>query len=140
MDIRRAVRAEIEASPGIEHLALRRKFQVGEGIVESALTKDVAGWDVLIGATPLDQPGSPAKARNDPRESRKPDAEHASEAIAPIPGISMPGLEQGIVKFTRKPAKMGMDFIFWVPRVYIKNGIVDPSCVYEVFLKKIPKE
>jgi hypothetical protein len=48
----------------------------------------------------------------------------------------MPGLEQGIVKFTRKPAKMGEDFIFWVPRVYIKNGIVDPRIEYEVYLRK----
>jgi hypothetical protein len=48
----------------------------------------------------------------------------------------MPGLAQGVVKFTRKPAKMGMDYIFWVPRVYVKNGIVDPRVEYEVFLKK----
>ncbi len=45
-------------------------------------------------------------------------------------------LEKGYVKFTRKPAKMGEDYIFWIPRVYIKNGIVDPACEYEVYLHK----
>jgi hypothetical protein len=55
------------------------------------------------------------------------------------PVAVMPGLEQGIVKFTRKPAKMGEDHIFWIPRVYIKNGIVDPSVEYEVYLKKVLK-
>nr|MDO8108938.1 hypothetical protein [Candidatus Sigynarchaeota archaeon] len=33
----------------------------------------------------------------------------------PTPAVKMPGLEQGIVKFTRKPAKMGVDYIFWIP-------------------------
>jgi len=41
-----------------------------------------------------------------------------------------------VVKFARKPAKMGEDYIFWIPRVYVKNGLVDTSCEYDVFLKK----
>ncbi|MEX2680332.1 MAG: hypothetical protein Q6373_001920 [Candidatus Sigynarchaeota archaeon] len=45
-------------------------------------------------------------------------------------------LEKGYIKFMRKPAKMGDDYIFWIPRVYIKNGIVDPACEYEVYLRK----
>nr|MDO8110496.1 hypothetical protein [Candidatus Sigynarchaeota archaeon] len=49
-------------------------------------------------------------------------------------------LEKGVVKFTRKPAKMGTDYIFWIPRAYVKNGIVDPNVVYEVYLKKVPKK
>ena len=49
---------------------------------------------------------------------------------------TMPGIEQGIVKFTRKPAKMGGDYVFMVPRVYLKNGLVDPTCEYEVYLKQ----
>jgi hypothetical protein len=48
----------------------------------------------------------------------------------------MPGFEQGIIKFTRKPAKMGADYIFWIPRVYMKNGLVDHGVEYEIFLKK----
>lgn len=49
-------------------------------------------------------------------------------------------LEKGVVKFQKKPAKMGQDYIFWIPRVYIKNGIVDPGVEYEVFLKKKEKK
>nr|MDO8083596.1 hypothetical protein [Candidatus Sigynarchaeum springense]MDO8115983.1 hypothetical protein [Candidatus Sigynarchaeota archaeon] len=45
-------------------------------------------------------------------------------------------LDKGYVKFTRKLAKMGGDYIFWFPWVYIKNGIVDPACEYEVYLRK----
>jgi hypothetical protein len=130
MELRRAIVAEIDMNPDIDHLAVRRKFQVGEAIVESALTKSLVEWDALLGATPPDPAKTPVKEKTSSK----------SEAPAPGPGITMPGLEQGIVKFTRKPAKMGMDFIFWVPRVYIKNGLVDPTCEYEVYLKKLPKE
>lgn len=49
-------------------------------------------------------------------------------------------LEKGVVKFQRKPAKMGEDYIFCIPRVYIKNGIVDPTVEYEVYLKKKAKK
>lgn len=52
---------------------------------------------------------------------------------------AMPGIEQGIVMFTRKPVKMGNDHIFMIPRVYLKNGLVDPSCEYEVYLRKKQK-
>ncbi len=130
--MRRDVRASADASPGIEHLALRRQFQVPQSIVESALTKTVAEWDAIIADTPEDLPAI--------KKERK---VAASAAIAPAEEVAattftgaMPGLEQGIVKFTRKPAKMGEDYIFWVPRVYIKNGIVDPKIEYEVYLKK----
>ncbi len=132
MQVRRDVRAAADASPGIEHLALRRQFQVPQGIVESALTKTVAEWDALIAETPDDTPTI--------KKERKVTASAAplpAEAVtATVFTGTMPGLEQGIVKFTRKPAKMGEDYIFWVPRVYIKNGIVDPKIEYEVYLKK----
>ncbi|MEX2680394.1 MAG: hypothetical protein Q6373_002245 [Candidatus Sigynarchaeota archaeon] len=49
-------------------------------------------------------------------------------------------IEKGVVKFMRKPAKMGDDYIFWIPRVYIKNGLVDPSVEYDVYLRKRPKK
>jgi hypothetical protein len=49
-------------------------------------------------------------------------------------------LEKGVIKFTRKPAKMGEDYIFWIPRVYVKNGLVDPTVEYEIYLKKIQKK
>ncbi len=140
MESRRAIRVEIDARPDIDHLELRRKFQVSEGIIESALTKTVGEWDMIIGETPLDPPRSTDRSKQT--------SNNGSEAIAGSDGEStaasasstlMPGIEQGIVKFARKPAKMGMDFIFWVPRVYIKNGLVDPSCEYDVFLKKSTK-
>ena len=45
-------------------------------------------------------------------------------------------IENGFVKFARKPAKMGEDYIFWIPRVYIKNGLVNPSFEYAIYLQK----
>jgi hypothetical protein len=44
-------------------------------------------------------------------------------------------LEKGFVMFKRKPAKMGEDHIFWIPRVYVRNGLVDPHVEYEIYLK-----
>ena len=41
-----------------------------------------------------------------------------------------------VIKFARKPAKMGGDYIFWIPRVYVKNGLVDPAIEYDVILVK----
>ncbi|MBN2152013.1 MAG: hypothetical protein JW839_11235 [Candidatus Lokiarchaeota archaeon] len=137
MESRRAIRAEIDARPDVDHLELRRKFRVSEGIIESALTKTVAEWDVMIGEAPPDQP-SPRKGRKTTSDMGSENEASSGEEMpaAPAGSTSISGIEQGIVKFTRKPAKMGMDFIFWVPRVYVKNGIVDPACEYEVFLKK----
>ncbi len=49
--------------------------------------------------------------------------------------------EKGIIKVcTKKPAKMGVDYIFWIPRVLHKNGIVDVNTEYEVYIKKVPKK
>ncbi len=140
MESRRAIRAEIDARPDIDHIELRRKFQVSEGIIESAMTKTVSEWDTIIGQTPHDQTSSADRAK--PISNSGSEAMSASDsgtAVAVGSAGMMPGIEQGVVKFARKPAKMGMDFIFWVPRVYIKNGLVDPSCEYEVFLKKTGK-
>ena len=47
------------------------------------------------------------------------------------------GFETAVVRFRRKPAKMGADYIFWIPRTYIRNGLVDPTVEYEVYLKRI---
>ncbi|MBN2150296.1 MAG: hypothetical protein JW839_02505 [Candidatus Lokiarchaeota archaeon] len=57
------------------------------------------------------------------------------QAVAAPPGL---GLEDGVVMFTRKPAKMGDDYIFWIPRVYVRNGLVDTSVEYEIYLRKVP--
>ncbi len=133
MVLRRAVRADIDAEPTIEHLKVRSKHGVAEGIIESAMTKTLAEWDALVAATPDDVPAAPRAVRPsvpEPAPALKVEAEN--EAAAPP---AMPGLAQGVVKFTRKPAKMGDDYILWVPRVYIKNGIVDPHVEYEVYLK-----
>jgi hypothetical protein len=137
---RRAIRADIDADPNIDHKVLRSKHRAPDNFIESAMTKSVAEWDTLIAATPDDPPQEPRGATRHPeppapRRDGSPVAMSggdAKEAASP----AMPGLEQGVVKFTRKPAKMGEDYIFWVPRVYIKNGIVDPHVEYEVYLKK----
>nr|MDO8084513.1 hypothetical protein [Candidatus Sigynarchaeum springense] len=140
MEVRRAIRAEIDARPEIDHAELRRKFQVSEGIIESAMTKTVSEWDTIIGQTPPDVPVSakPAEPTSN-TESLTGASSDADRAVASGKAVVMPGIEQGIIKFARKPAKMGMDYIFWVPRVYIKNGLVDPTCEYDVFLKKTTK-
>nr|MDO8113321.1 hypothetical protein [Candidatus Sigynarchaeota archaeon] len=47
-------------------------------------------------------------------------------------------IDRGIVKFIRKPAKLGPDYILSIPRDYIRNGIVDVSAEYDVYMKKRP--
>nr|MDO8114056.1 hypothetical protein [Candidatus Sigynarchaeota archaeon] len=49
-------------------------------------------------------------------------------------------LAKGVIKFTRKPAKMGVDYIFMIPRAYVKNELVDVHAEYEVYLKKLAKK
>jgi hypothetical protein len=137
-ELRRAIRADIDAEPNIDHLKIRSKHHVGEAIVESALAKSLAEWDAIVAATPDDTPRSPRVATRAPvpNPPSPPATATTGGETKPAATTAMPGFEQGVVKFTRKPAKMGMDFIFWVPRVYIKNGIVDPHVEYEVYLKK----
>jgi hypothetical protein len=36
------------------------------------------------------------------------------------------------VTFKRKPAKQGADWMFYIPRVYVENGIIDPNRAYKV--------
>ncbi len=48
----------------------------------------------------------------------------------------MPGLAEGIVKFAKKPAKMGDDLVFIIPRTYVRNGLVDKETEYNVYLQK----
>nr|MDO8085656.1 hypothetical protein [Candidatus Sigynarchaeum springense] len=142
MELRRAVRADIDANPAADHLEFRRKHGVQEGIVASALTRTVAEWDTLIAATREGEPAAPvmkAVVALDVAASKGAPAPPAAETrhgTAPPLATSALGLEQGFVKFARKPAKMGEDYIFWIPRVYVKNGLVDTSCEYEVFLRK----
>jgi hypothetical protein len=102
------------------------------------LAKSLAEWDAIVAATPDDAPRPPQSASRAqvPNPSSPPTATHGGETKVSTTTAAMPGFEQGVVKFIRKPAKMGADFIFWVPRVYIKNGIVDPHVEYEVYLKK----
>ncbi|MEX2717089.1 MAG: hypothetical protein Q6370_012370 [Candidatus Sigynarchaeota archaeon] len=44
------------------------------------------------------------------------------------------------VKFKRKPAKTGPEYIFVIPRSFVKNGLIDPNKTYEVYLKEVPEE
>jgi hypothetical protein len=126
MVTRRAICADITANPDIEHVIIRSKYKVSDPIITSAMGKTLAEWDGLIATTPDDVPAPP---RTTPAA---PAAPGTVEADGPV----MPGIEQGIVKFTRKPAKMGEDYILWIPRVYVKNGLVDHDVTYEIFLKK----
>ncbi|NMC07887.1 MAG: hypothetical protein GYA24_21945 [Candidatus Lokiarchaeota archaeon] len=125
-ELRRAIRADIDANPGIDHKTIRSKYATGEHIVKSAMMKTVAEWDAVIAyigdSEPIPSPESVSSQ------------DLAMTRLAT--STSMPGLEQGIIKFARKPAKMGADYIFWIPRVYIKNGLVDPTCEYVVYLQK----
>jgi hypothetical protein len=124
IELRRAIRTEAEVNPAATHQELRRKFGVLEPVVESAMTRTVAEWDTC-------REKAIEPAREEPATAKLP--------ANPAPEEKMPGLEQGIVKFTRKPAKMGDDHILWIPRVYIKNGLVDPNAEYEVYLKRKAK-
>jgi hypothetical protein len=134
MVLRRNIRADVDAEPAIDHLKIRSKYKVVEPIVESAMVKSVAEWDSLIATTPDSQP---VIKDYKVKTTLKPVVTDSSASIEAVSSaISMPGLEQGVVKFARKPAKMGTDFILWIPRVYIKNGLVDPHAEYEVYLRK----
>nr|MDO8084468.1 hypothetical protein [Candidatus Sigynarchaeum springense] len=62
MDLRRAIRADVDANPAADHLEFRKKYKVSEGIVAAALTKTVAEWDALIAATPEDDLNASRKA------------------------------------------------------------------------------
>jgi len=142
MELRRAIRADIDANPAADHVQFRSKYKVSEGIVASALTRTVAEWDALIAATREGKPAAPvvkAVAALDVvagKGAPAPPAAETGRGTAPPVATSALGIEQGFVKFARKPAKMGEDYIFWIPRVYVRNGLVDPSCEYEVFLRK----
>jgi len=61
----------------------------------------------------------------------------SSEATPAVASNVPEGFEKAVIKFRRKPAKMGVDYIFWIPRTYIRNGLVDPSIEYEIYLKRI---
>lgn len=129
IETRFAIRTALDENPAIPHAEVRRQFSVAQAMIDSALGKTSVEWQALLDATPASKIRPEKKVRDvsPNREST------ASPTVVPA---SMPGLEQGIVKFTRKPAKMGEDFIFWIPRVYLKNGLVDPSAEYEIYLKK----
>ena len=134
LELRKAIRADLDANPAMAHQDLRRKFGVAQPVIESAMTRTVAEWDACMDETPAPAPARPA-AINAP-VAAKPVQPH----IVPAPAAKMPGIEEGYVKFTRKPARMGDDHIFWIPRVYIRNGLVDTSAEYEVYLVKVPKK
>jgi hypothetical protein len=51
MVTRRAIRADIDATPAIDHLKIRSKYRISEPIITSAMVKTLAEWDDLIAAT-----------------------------------------------------------------------------------------
>ena len=48
--------------------------------------------------------------------------------------------DKNVVWFTRKLAKTGANYVIWIPRDYIRKGLVDPNAEYEIYLRKIEKE
>ncbi len=49
------------------------------------------------------------------------------------------GLDKGTVRFRRKPAKTGDNYIIWIPRAIVRSGAIDPDAEYEIYLRKVPK-
>jgi|SRR5271157_1876614 len=103
IETRLAIRKAFEANPALSRPDLCRQFNVLQTMVDSALGKTATEWQALLDATPAGNPRIEKDARAEPTG-----AEPTRHAATPtITAITMPGLEQGIVKFTRKPAKMG---------------------------------
>ncbi|MBN2150569.1 MAG: hypothetical protein JW839_03885 [Candidatus Lokiarchaeota archaeon] len=48
-----------------------------------------------------------------------------------------PAPVEGAVTFTRKPAKTGDNYVIWIPRAMVRQGLVDPDAEYEVYLRKL---
>nr|MDO8114576.1 hypothetical protein [Candidatus Sigynarchaeota archaeon] len=48
IELRRAIRADVDANPAATHQDLRRKYGVAQPVVESAMTRTVAEWDALL--------------------------------------------------------------------------------------------
>jgi hypothetical protein len=46
-------------------------------------------------------------------------------------------LKKKIIKFSKKPAKHGDYYIFHIPNSFIKEGLIDPSKKYTVYLEEI---
>nr|MDO8113233.1 hypothetical protein [Candidatus Sigynarchaeota archaeon] len=143
IELRKAIRTDADANPATTHQDLRRKFGVPQPVIESAMTRTVAEWDACIVEAPkpvrAGTPNEPGPAKPAPAKLLVV-AKPAQPPVIPAPAVKMPGLEQGYVKFTRTPGKMGEDYIFWIPRVYVRNGLVDTSAEYEVYLVKAPKK
>jgi len=43
----------------------------------------------------------------------------------------------GLITFKKKPAKQGKDYMFWIPRTFITNGLIKPGTIYEIYLKEV---
>jgi len=48
--------------------------------------------------------------------------------------------EKKVVKFTKKVAKTGRAYCFYIPSSFIKNGLIDPTKTYTVFLSPVKDE
>ncbi len=46
---------------------------------------------------------------------------------------------KGTVRFRRKPAKTGTNYLISIPRALVRSGAVDPDVEYEVYLRKVVK-
>lgn len=143
---RLAVRTAYDQDISINHATLRSRFNVPEAIIESALSQTATAWKELLDSTKREDQSQPA-----------PPAPKDATSVVRMDNVILGArgntekkeideiearltIENGYLHFDRTPAKMGEDFIFWVPRVYIHNGLVDPAYEYRVFLKKIAKK
>lgn len=49
-------------------------------------------------------------------------------------------LSKKVIKFTKKPAKTGRNYAFYIPISYIKNGLIDPNQKYTVYIAPSDEE
>lgn len=40
----------------------------------------------------------------------------------------------------KKLTSQGSDYVVWVPRVFVKNGIIDPEKRYNIYFEEIEEE
>lgn len=45
-------------------------------------------------------------------------------------------LKKSVITFERKPSKQGDDYFFKIPRNYIRNNLINPEKIYNIYLEE----
>lgn len=45
--------------------------------------------------------------------------------------------DKKLIKFTKKPAKQGEDYVVIIPRLYIRNDLINPQKTYNIYFEEI---